>query len=165
MYHGSLIGFFNPISPVDVLWLCQYNQDKSWWCVCFFSSSVDLSMPSGWSACAHHTGIRSPPRGHWQPVCWAFIAHSVGNECPNIGLIFGQYSLTFRALVWVFTSVSDIVYDTFMRLLWYFSSPFYRSLILCKCLYIINIRFWYLRKMRLWYFFRRKYLRAYLKVG
>ena len=49
-------------------------------------------MPSGWSACARHTGIRSPPRGHWQPVCWATIAHSVGDECPTIGLIFGQYS-------------------------------------------------------------------------
>ena len=74
---------------VDVLCLCQYNQDKSWWCVYFFSSSVGLSMPSGWSVCARHTGIRSPPRGHRQTVCWAAIAHSVGNECPNIGLVFG----------------------------------------------------------------------------
>ena len=87
--HWSLIEFFNPISPVDVLWLCQYNQDKSRWCVYFFSSSVGLFMPSGWSACARYTGIRSPPRGHRQTVCWAAIAHSVGNECPNIGLVFG----------------------------------------------------------------------------
>ena len=103
MYHGSLIGFFNPISPVDVLWLCQYNQDKSWWCVCFFSSSVGLSMPSGWSACARYTGIRSPPRGHWQPVCWATITHNVGNECPNIEFVFGQYSLgSLRCLNYLF---------------------------------------------------------------
>ena len=52
-----------------------------------------FSMPSGWSVCARHTGIRSPPRGHRQTVCWAIVAHSVGNECPNIGLVFGQYSL------------------------------------------------------------------------
>lgn len=55
----------------------------------FLVSSVGLSMPFGWSVCARHTGIRSPLRGHRQTVCWAAIAHSVGNECPNIGLVFG----------------------------------------------------------------------------
>ena len=60
-------------------------------------------MPSGWSACARYTGIRSPPRGHRQTVCWATIAHSVGNECPNIGLVFGQYSLgSLRCLNYLF---------------------------------------------------------------
>ena len=56
------------------------------------SSSDGPSMPFGWSACARYTGIRSPPSGHRQPLCWALIAHNAGNECPNIGLIFGQYS-------------------------------------------------------------------------
>ena len=37
------------------------------------------------------TGIRSPPRGHRQTVCWATVAHGVGNECPNIGLVFGLW--------------------------------------------------------------------------
>ena len=55
--------------------------------------SVGLSMPFGWSVYARHTGIRSPPRGHRQTVCWATVAHGVGNECPNIGLVFGQYTL------------------------------------------------------------------------
>ena len=60
-------------------------------------------MPSGWSACARYTGIRSPPRGHRKTVCWAAIAHSVGNECPNIGLVFGQYSLgSLRCLNYLF---------------------------------------------------------------
>ena len=69
----------------------------------FFSSSVGLSMPSGWSACARYTGIRSPPSGHRQTVCWAAIAHSVGNECPNIGFVFGQYSLgPLRCLNYLF---------------------------------------------------------------
>ena len=55
------------------------------------------------SACARYTGIRSPPRGHRQPVCWAAIAHSVGNECPNIGFVFGQYSLgSLRCLNYLF---------------------------------------------------------------
>ena len=57
-----------------------------------FSSSDGSSMPFGWSACARYTGIRSPPSGHRQPLCWATTAHNAGNECPNIGLIFGQYS-------------------------------------------------------------------------
>ena len=57
-----------------------------------FSSSDGPSMPFGWSACARYTGIRSPPSGHRQPLCWATTAHNAGNECPNIGLIFGQYS-------------------------------------------------------------------------
>ena len=48
--------------------------------------------PFGWSAYARYTGIRSPPSGHRQPLCWATTAHNAGNECPNIGLIFGQYS-------------------------------------------------------------------------
>ena len=56
------------------------------------SSSDGPSMPSGWSACARYTGIRSPPSGHRQPLCWATTAHNVGNECPNVGIIFGQYS-------------------------------------------------------------------------
>ena len=56
-----------------------------------FSSSDGPSMPFGWSACARYTGIRSPPSGHRQPLCWATTAHNAGNECPNIGLIFGQY--------------------------------------------------------------------------
>lgn len=56
------------------------------------SSSDGPSMPFGWSACARYTGIRSPPRGHRQPQCWATTAHNEGNEYPNIGLIFGQYS-------------------------------------------------------------------------
>ena len=56
------------------------------------SSSDGPSMPFGWSACARYTGIRSPPSGHRQPLCWATTAHKAGNECPNIGLIFGQYS-------------------------------------------------------------------------
>ena len=64
------------------------------------SSSDDPSMPFGWSACARYTGIRSPPSGHRQPLCWATTAHNAGNECPNIGLIFGQYSFdSLRYLV------------------------------------------------------------------
>ena len=60
-------------------------------------------MPSGWSACARYTGIRSPPSGHRQTVCWAAIAHGEGNECPNIGLVFGQYSLgSLRCLNYLF---------------------------------------------------------------
>ena len=63
------------------------------------SSSDGPSMPFGWSACARYTGIRSPPSGHRQPLCWATTAHNAGNECPNIGLIFGQYSFdSFRYL-------------------------------------------------------------------
>lgn len=53
---------------------------------------VTAPKPFGWSACARYTGIRSPPSGHRQPLCWATTAHNAGNECPNIGLIFGQYS-------------------------------------------------------------------------
>ena len=56
------------------------------------SSSDGPSMPFGWSFCARYTGIRSPPSGHRQPLCWATTAHNAGNECPNIGLIFGQHS-------------------------------------------------------------------------
>ena len=56
------------------------------------SSSDGPFMPFGWSFCARYTGIRSPPSGHLQPLCWATTAHKAGNECPNIGLIFGQYS-------------------------------------------------------------------------
>lgn len=67
------------------------------------SSSDDPPMPFGWSACARYTGIRSPPSGHRQPVCWAAIAHSVGNECPNIGFVFGQYSFeSLRCLNYLF---------------------------------------------------------------
>ena len=67
------------------------------------SSSDGPSMPSGWSACARYTGIRSPPSGHRQPRRWATTAHNVGNECPNIGLIFGQYSLvSLRCLNYLF---------------------------------------------------------------
>ena len=54
-------------------------------------------MPFGWSVYARHTGIRSPPRGHRQTVCWATVAHGVGNECPNIGLVFGQYTVRLKA--------------------------------------------------------------------
>ena len=61
------------------------------------------SQPFGWSACARYTGIRSPPSGHRQPLCWATTAHNAGNECPNIGLIFGQYSFdSLRYLKWLF---------------------------------------------------------------
>ena len=142
MYHGSLIGFFNPISPVDVLWLCQYNQDKSWWCVCFFSSSVGLSMPSGWSACARYTGIRSPPRGHWQPVCWATIAHSVGNECPNIGFVFGQYSLgSLRCLNNLFALFKLTFLDVFVA--------YFRLLIAFFCFLLVFL--WCISK-NWWYF-------------
>ena len=56
------------------------------------SSSDGPFMPFGWSSCARYTGIRSPPSGHLQPLCWVTTAHNAGNECPNIGLIFGQYS-------------------------------------------------------------------------
>ena len=63
-------------------------------------------MPFGWSACARYTGIRSPPSGHRQPLYWALIAHNAGNECPNIGLIFGQYSFDslryLKRLNWLF---------------------------------------------------------------
>ena len=55
-------------------------------------SSDGPSMPFGWSACARYTGIRSPPSGHRQPLCWAPLSIMLGNERPNIGLIFGQYS-------------------------------------------------------------------------
>lgn len=93
-------------------------------------------MPSGWSVCARHTGIRSPPRGHWQTVCWAAIAHSVGNSCPNIDFVFGQYSLgSLRCLNYlfalfklfflvyraVFNDTSIVFYDTSMILLSAFS--------------------------------------------
>ena len=93
-------------------------------------------MPSGWSVCARHTGIRSPPRGHWQTVCWAAIAHSVGNSCPNIDFAFGQYSLgSLRCLNYlfalfklfflvyraVFNDTSIVFYDTSMILLSAFS--------------------------------------------
>ena len=68
-----------------------------------FSSSDGPSMPFGWSACARYTGIRSPPSGHRQPLCWATTAHNAGNECPNIGLVFGQYSLgSLRCLNYLF---------------------------------------------------------------
>ena len=91
-----------------------------------------LFMPSGWSACARYTGIRSPPRGHRKTVCWAAIAHSVGNECPNIGLIFGQYflgslrclnclflmfQLSFLVHSAVFNDTSIAFHDTSMILL------------------------------------------------
>ena len=34
---------------------------------------------------------------------WATIAHSVGNECPNIELVFGQYSFgSLRCLNYLF---------------------------------------------------------------
>ena len=99
---------------VDVLWLCQYNQDKSWQCVYFFGSSVGLSMPFGWSACARHTGIRSPSRGHRQTVCWATVAQNVGNECPNIGLVFGQYSWFFAMFKQIFLVLRAIFNDTSM---------------------------------------------------
>ena len=56
------------------------------------SSSDGPFMPFGWSSCARYTGIRSPSSGHRQPLCWVTTAHNAGNECPNIGLIFGQYS-------------------------------------------------------------------------
>ena len=93
-------------------------------------------MPSGWSVCARYTGIRSPPSGHRQPVCWAAVAHSVGNECPNIGFVFGQYSfeslrclnylfamfkLTFLVYRAVFNDTSIVFYDTSMILLSAFS--------------------------------------------
>ena len=61
-------------------------------CLLFWFVSLSL-YAFGWSVYARHTGIRSPPRGHRQTVCWATVAHGVGNECPNIGLVFGQYTL------------------------------------------------------------------------
>lgn len=125
-----------------------------------FSSSDDPPMPFGWSACAHYTGIRSPTRGHRQPLCWATTAHNVGNECPNVGIIFGQYSFDslryLKRLNWNFACfvLSLMILLWFlMILLWYFFLLFARSLISYKYLYINNIT-WYLRlKMRLWDFF------------
>ena len=69
---------------VDVLWLCQYNQDKSWQCVYFFSSSVGLSMPFGWSVCARHTGIGRPCIGQLLPIVWAMSAQILGLFLGNI---------------------------------------------------------------------------------
>ena len=69
---------------VDVLWLCQYNQDKSWQCVYFFSSSVGLSMPFGWSVCARHTGIGRPCIGQLLPIVWATSAQILGLFLGNI---------------------------------------------------------------------------------
>ena len=130
------------------------------------SSSDGPSMPFGWSFCARYTGIRSPPSGHQQPLCWATTAHKAGNECPNIGLIFGQYffdSLRYlKRLNWIFACfvLSLMILLWFlMILLWYFFLLFARSLISYKYLYINNIT-WYLRlKMRLWDFFLKKYIR------
>lgn len=127
------------------------------------SSSDGPSMPFGWSFCARYTGIRSPPSGHQQPLCWATTAHKAGNECPNIGLIFGQYffdSLRYlKRLNWIFACfvLSLMILLWFlMILLWYFFLLFARSLISYKYLYINDIT-WYLRlKMRLWDFFLKK---------
>lgn len=47
--------------------------------------SVGLPVPVTRASVAHQVGIGSP-------LSWALIAHNAGNECPNIGLIFGQYS-------------------------------------------------------------------------
>ena len=47
------------------------------------NSSDGPSMPFGWSACARYTGIRSPPSGHRQPLCWATTAHNAGERVPK----------------------------------------------------------------------------------
>ena len=49
------------------------------------SPSVGLLVPVTRASVAHQVGIDSPCAGQPQPITW-------GNECPNIGLIFGQYS-------------------------------------------------------------------------
>ena len=136
-------------------------------------------MPFGWSFCARYTGIRSPPSGHRQPLCWATTAHNAGNECPNIGLIFGQYSFdSLRYLKWLFamlkmtfsdvqTGFSHALYYLLMILLWflmillwYFFLLFARSLISYKHLYINDITRYLRLKMRLWDFFLKKYIRV-----
>ena len=126
------------------------------------SSSDGPFMPFGWSACARYTGIRSPPRGHRQPLCWALVAHNAGNECPNIGLIFGQYSFDslryLKRLNWLFAYfvLSLMILLWFlMILLWYFFLLFARSLISYKYLYINDITYYFLLQMRLWDFFRK----------
>ena len=84
------------------------------------SSSDGPFMPFGWSSYARYTGIRSPPSGHLQPLCWATTAHKSGNECPNIGLIFGQYSfdfcdnLCFNAKLICFYNISYIERNRFL---------------------------------------------------
>ena len=131
------------------------------------SSSDGPSMPFGWSSCARYTGIRSPPSGHLQPLCWVTTAHNAGSECPNIGLIFGQYSFDslryWKRLNWIFACfvLSLMILLWFlMILLWYFFLLFARSLISYKYLYTNDIT-WYLRlKMRLWDFFLKKYIRV-----
>ena len=124
-------------------------------------------MPSGWSACARYTGIHSPLRGHRQTVCWATVAQNVGNECPNIGLVFGNILLALCDVLtdfsWCFNSLFScivlslmILLQYFMILPWYFFLLFPRSLIECKYLCVSNILWYFQRKMRLWYFFREK---------
>ena len=50
--------------------------------------SVGLLVPATRASVAHQVGIDSPCAGQPLPI-------TRGNECPNIGLIFGQYSYDF----------------------------------------------------------------------
>ena len=43
-----------------------------------------------WSLYALRLVCLCPLHGHPQPVCWATVAHSVGNECPNIEFVLGN---------------------------------------------------------------------------
>ena len=64
-----------------------------------FSSSDGPSMPFGWSACARYTGIRSPPSGHRQPLCWAITAHNAGQPLPITRATNAQTSDLFLGVV------------------------------------------------------------------
>ena len=56
------------------------------------------SMPFGWSACARYTGIRSPPSGHRQPLCWATTAHNAGQRVPKYRTHFWAIFFWFFAI-------------------------------------------------------------------
>ena len=78
---------------VDVLWLCQYNQDKSWQCVYFLvhqvslCPSVGLFVPVTRASAAHHVGIGRPCAGQLLPKTWATSAQISDSFLGNILLV------------------------------------------------------------------------------
>lgn len=68
-----------------------------------FVNVIRISYGNASIFLVHQLVSLCPPVDLFVPVTRAAVAHSVGNECPNIGFVFGQYSFeSLRCLNYLF---------------------------------------------------------------
>ena len=121
------------------------------------STEIRKSQTVRSSLIAHRMGTQWTSLGHRLNKYRAIIAHISGIECPTLGLKIGQLiklrSWHEKLRFYVLISPNN---DTSMILLWYFSPPKARSIILLISLYINLLHTFLYPSMTHWHFFSKK---------